>query len=55
MKNYSIGLEIGTNSVGWAVIDSDTYKIIKNGNPIDNGISAPRGSSIPLALSASIK
>ena len=30
-------------------------KIIKNGNPIDNGISAPRGSSIPLALSASIK
>ena len=25
-KNYSIGLDIGTNSVGWAVI-TDDYKV----------------------------
>ena len=29
MKKYSIGLDIGTSSVGWAVIDNDTNKIIK--------------------------
>lgn len=29
-KEYSIGLDIGTNSVGWVVIDDD-YKIIKKG------------------------
>ncbi|NLK24847.1 MAG: hypothetical protein GX309_12970, partial [Clostridiales bacterium] len=28
MKNYSIGLDIGTNSVGWAVND-ENYKIYK--------------------------
>lgn len=32
MKNYSIGLDIGTNSVGWAVINEDTYKVLKKGN-----------------------
>lgn len=31
-KNYSIGLDIGTTSVGWAVIDSDNYNIIRKGN-----------------------
>lgn len=36
MKNYSIGLDIGTNSVGWAVM-SDDLKLIRkrmkiNGN-----------------------
>ena len=30
MKNdYSIGLDIGTSSVGWAVIDSNNYEILK--------------------------
>ena len=29
MKKYSIGLDIGTSSVGWAVIDNDTNKVIK--------------------------
>ena len=30
MKNdYSIGLDIGTTSVGWAVIDSNNYEILK--------------------------
>lgn len=28
MKNYNIGLDIGTTSVGWAVIDDD-YKVIR--------------------------
>lgn len=28
-KNYSIGLDIGTSSVGWAVIDSDNYEVLK--------------------------
>ena len=28
-KDYSIGLDIGTSSVGWAVVNSDTYEIIK--------------------------
>lgn len=30
-KSYSIGLDIGTSSVGWAVIDDD-FDIIKKGN-----------------------
>ena len=30
MQNeYSIGLDIGTSSVGWAVINPNTYEIIK--------------------------
>ena len=29
VQNYSIGLDIGTSSVGWAVIDNDTNKVIK--------------------------
>lgn len=32
MKDYSIGLDIGTTSVGWAIIDNDTFKLIKKGN-----------------------
>lgn len=32
MKNYSIGLDIGTSSVGWAVVDNETFKVIKKGN-----------------------
>ncbi len=31
-KNYSIGLDIGTSSVGWAVINNDNFKLIKKGN-----------------------
>lgn len=30
-KKYNIGLDIGTTSVGWAVVESDTQKIIKKG------------------------
>lgn len=38
-KDYTIGLDIGTNSVGWAVIDNEfevldvdkKVKIVKNG------------------------
>lgn len=30
-QNYSIGLDIGTNSVGWAVINSDTFKVMRRG------------------------
>lgn len=32
MKSYSIGLDIGTTSVGWAVVDEKTLKVIKKGN-----------------------
>ena len=32
MKKYSIGLDIGTTSVGWAIVDEKTFKIIKKGN-----------------------
>jgi len=32
MEKYSIGLDIGTTSVGWAVINPNTYKIIRKGN-----------------------
>jgi len=31
MKNYNIGLDIGTTSVGWAVVEEDTQKVIKKG------------------------
>lgn len=31
MKIYNIGLDIGTSSVGWAVVEADTQKIIKKG------------------------
>ena len=29
MKSYNIGLDIGTNSVGWAVVEEDTQKIVR--------------------------
>lgn len=32
MKKYSIGLDIGTTSVGWSVVDNETFKLIKKGN-----------------------
>lgn len=31
MKKYNIGLDIGTTSVGWAVVEADTQKIIRKG------------------------
>ena len=31
-KDYSIGLDIGTSSVGWAVIDCQNYKVLRKGN-----------------------
>ncbi len=31
MKKYDIGLDIGTTSVGWAVVDSENFKIIRKG------------------------
>ena len=30
--NYSIGLDIGTTSVGWAVVNSDDFKVMRKGN-----------------------
>lgn len=30
-KNYTIGIDIGTESVGWAVVEENTQKIIKKG------------------------
>ena len=30
-KKYNIGLDIGTTSVGWAVVETDTQKIIRKG------------------------
>ena len=35
-KEYSIGLDIGTSSVGWSVIDSNTYKVIKKNTLINH-------------------
>lgn len=32
IKNYIIGLDIGTDSVGWAVVESGNQKILKKGN-----------------------
>ena len=32
MKNYNIGLDIGTQSVGWAVVETDNQKIMRKGN-----------------------
>ena len=32
MKKYNIGLDIGTASVGWAVVETDNQKIIRKGN-----------------------
>ena len=32
MKKYNIGLDIGTTSVGWAVVDDENFKIIRKGN-----------------------
>ena len=31
-KEYSIGLDIGTSSVGWAAIDCKNYKVLRKGN-----------------------
>ncbi|MEG1261800.1 MAG: hypothetical protein RSD16_03545 [Lactococcus sp.] len=38
MKNYNIGLDVGTTSVGWAVVNSETYKVIKKGNKMLWGV-----------------
>ena len=32
MKKYNIGLDIGTTSVGWAVVEEENQKIIRKGN-----------------------
>ena len=32
MKKYNIGLDIGTTSVGWAVVEDNNQKIIRKGN-----------------------
>lgn len=32
MKKYNIGLDIGTTSVGWAIVETNNQKIIKKGN-----------------------
>lgn len=32
MKKYNIGLDIGTSSVGWAVVSPENFKIIRKGN-----------------------
>lgn len=32
MKKYNIGLDIGTESVGWSVVEENTLKIIKKGS-----------------------
>lgn len=31
MKKYSLGLDIGTNSIGWAVVDENNELVTKNG------------------------
>lgn len=31
-KNYNIGLDIGTTSVGWAVVESENQKVMRKGN-----------------------
>lgn len=31
-KNYNIGLDIGTTSVGWSVVECDNQKIMRKGN-----------------------
>lgn len=31
MNNYNIGLDIGTSSVGWAVVNDETNKVMKKG------------------------
>lgn len=32
MKNYNIGLDIGTTSVGWTVVETDNQKVMRKGN-----------------------
>lgn len=34
-KKYNIGLDIGTTSVGWAVVEADTQKVIRKGKGKD--------------------
>ena len=31
-KKYNIGLDIGTTSVGWAVVETENQKILRKGN-----------------------
>lgn len=33
MKNI-LGLDLGTNSIGWALIDNESHRIIKSGSRI---------------------
>lgn len=31
-KEYNIGLDIGTTSVGWSVVEANNQKIMRKGN-----------------------
>ena len=31
-KEYNIGLDIGTNSVGWSVVETNNQKVMRKGN-----------------------
>ena len=31
-KEYNIGLDIGTTSVGWSVVETDNQKVMRKGN-----------------------
>ena len=31
-KEYNIGLDIGTTSVGWSVVEADNQKVMRKGN-----------------------
>ena len=39
VRNYNIGLDIGTTSVGFSVVDDENYKIIRKGNKALWGVS----------------
>lgn len=41
MKAYSIGLDIGTNSVGWAVMTDDLKLVRKNMKVLGNTDKKP--------------
>ncbi|WKX02398.1 type II CRISPR RNA-guided endonuclease Cas9 [Candidatus Mycoplasma mahonii] len=46
MKNIDIGFDIGISSVGWALVDSQTSKIILHGSRLFSTVDNPKDSKL---------
>lgn len=46
MKNVNIGLDIGIASVGWSILDAETFEIINHGVRLFNSVEDPNDAKL---------